>query len=57
MEMASQARFAASVFPAYLVLGNLLACLPRSLAVATLGVSAFYMGIFSALFGAWHRVF
>ena len=57
MAMASQARFAAAVFPAYLVLGNILARLPEPLPWALLAVSAFYLGAFSALFAAWHRVF
>jgi hypothetical protein len=56
MAMAGQARFAAAVFPVYLVLGNLLARLPGPLAGALLGVSAFYLGAFSALFASWHEV-
>jgi hypothetical protein len=57
MAMASQARFAAAVFPVYLVLGHLLARLPGSVAGSLLGVSAFYMGAFAALFATWHMVF
>jgi Gpi18-like mannosyltransferase len=57
MAMASQARFAAAVFPVYLVLGNLLVRLPGSLAGGLLGIAAFYLGAFSALFATWHLVF
>jgi hypothetical protein len=57
MGMASQARFAAAVFPVYLVLGRLLACMPASVAGSLLGVSAFYLGAFSALFATWHMVY
>jgi hypothetical protein len=57
MAMASQARFAAAVFPVYLVLGNILARLPGPLPGGILGMSAFYLGVFSALFATWHLVF
>jgi hypothetical protein len=57
MFMSSQVRFAAVVFPAYLVLGHLLARLPGSVAVAILGIAAFYLGSFSALFATGHLVF
>lgn len=50
MNMASGARFAAVVFPVYLVLGNLLIRVPGALATAFLGFSSFYLGAFSALF-------
>ena len=45
------------MFPVYLILGAILARLPGSLAGALLGVSAFYLGAFSALFATWHLVF
>jgi hypothetical protein len=57
MFMSSQARFAAVVFPVYLVLGHLLARLPRSVAVAMLSIAAFYLGAFSALFANGYLVF
>ncbi len=57
MGMSSQARFAGVVFPVYLVLGNLLARLPWPITGSLLGLSGFYLGIFSALFASWHWVF
>jgi hypothetical protein len=57
MGMASQGRFAAAVFPVYLVLGNILARLPVSIAGSLLGVSAFFLGAYSALFASWYLVF
>jgi len=57
MFMSSQARFAAAVFPVYLVLGHILARLPGPVPGALLGVSAFFLGAFSALFATWHHVF
>jgi len=57
MGMGSGARFAAAVFPVYLVLGNILVRLPGSLSGALLGVSAFYLGAFSALFATLHLVY
>jgi hypothetical protein len=57
MGMASHARFAAVVFPVYLVLGNILARLPGSVAGALLGVSGFFLGAYSALFACWYDVF
>jgi hypothetical protein len=55
--MNSQARYAAAVFPVYLVLGNILVRFPISLAGALLAVSAFFLGVFSALFASWYMVF
>jgi hypothetical protein len=57
MSMASHARFSAAVFPVYLVLGNILARLPATVAMSLLGISAFYLGAFSALFAAWFNIF
>jgi hypothetical protein len=52
MRMLSQARFAAVVFPAYIVIGEMLARLPRIVAVSVLALSGFMMGIYTALFAA-----
>jgi hypothetical protein len=52
MRMLSQARFAAVVFPAYIVIGELLARLPRIVAVSLLALSGLMMGIYAALFAA-----
>jgi hypothetical protein len=57
MGMGSHARFAAAVFPVYLVIGNILTRLPAPCAVAILGVSAFYLGAISALFATGYNVF
>jgi hypothetical protein len=57
MNMASTARFAAVVFPIYLVLGESLARLPPIVSVGLLGISAFFLGAFSALFAAGHDIF
>jgi hypothetical protein len=54
--MVSQARYAFSVFPVYLVLGNLLSRLPTPLAIGLLGVSAAFLGIYSALFAAGYSM-
>jgi hypothetical protein len=57
MNMASSARFAAVIFPVYLVLGEILARLPMVVSVALLGISAFLLGAFSALFAGGYSVF
>lgn len=57
MCMGSMGRFAAVVFPLYLVLGRLLAKLPIPLAAALLGVSGLLMATYAALFAAWYRIF
>ena len=57
MCMASMGRFAAVVFPAYLVLGHVLARMPASAAALVLVLSGFWMGMNAALFAAWHRIF
>ncbi len=57
MNMASSARFAAVIFPIYLVLGEILARLPPVVSSALLGISAFLLGAFSALFAGGYPVF
>jgi hypothetical protein len=57
MGMAGHARFAAVVFPFYLVLGQLLARAPAPLSAAVLAIFAFFLGTYSALFAAWYRFF
>jgi hypothetical protein len=54
MRMLSQARFMVVVFPAYIVMGELLARMPRVLAVALLALSGFMMGCYAALFAGGH---
>jgi hypothetical protein len=57
MSMGSHARFAAVIFPLYLVLGEGLARLPVIVAAALLGISAFFLGAYSALFVGGYPVF
>lgn len=53
--MMAQGRYAASVFPVYIVLGHLAYRTPRAVAAAGFGISAFLLGAYSALFAAWYR--
>lgn len=55
--MLSMGRFAAVVVPVYIVLGHILARLPVRVAVLLLGLSAFFLGVYSALFSAGYMVF
>lgn len=55
--MMGQGRYSASVFPLYIVLGQLLSRMPPPLAGLCCGFSAVYLVIYSALFAAWYRVF
>ncbi len=52
--MSSQARYAAVVFPVYLVLGQLLQRCPAPLAAALLAISAVFLAVYSALFVSWY---
>jgi hypothetical protein len=52
MRMLSQARFAAVVFPVYIVVGHLLARVPPAVAGALLALSGLMMGLYAALFAA-----
>ncbi|MCR4415525.1 MAG: hypothetical protein NUV77_24200 [Thermoguttaceae bacterium] len=55
--MLSHGRFAAVVFPAYLVAGQLLQRLPRALAWTLLGTSGFFLAAYAALFAAGYPFF
>lgn len=55
--MLSHGRFAAVVFPAYLVVGQLLQRLPRALAWTILGTSGFFLAAYAALFAAGYPFF
>ncbi len=57
MNMGSSARFAAVVFPVYLVLGQVLNRLPFIVSVALLGISSFFLGAFSALSASRNQIF
>jgi hypothetical protein len=57
MGMTSSARFGAVVFPAYLTMGQLLVRTRPLWATGILGMSAMLLGLYSALFTAWYRVF
>jgi hypothetical protein len=52
--MSSQARYAAVVFPVYLVLGQLLSRCPAPLAAALLVLSGVFLAAYSALFVSWY---
>lgn len=54
MCMASQGRFAAVVFPMYLVMGRLLCAAPPAVSVGVFALSAVYLAIYAALFAAGH---
>lgn len=55
--MASNARYAAGIFPVYLSLGHLLGRLPGHLSSLLLALSGFLLGAYSALFAAWYRFY
>jgi hypothetical protein len=52
--MAAEARYASSVFPAYLVVGQILTRLPGPLASALLALSAVTLAVYSAMFVSWY---
>jgi hypothetical protein len=55
--MASQGRFAAVVFPVYIVMGELLARMPKMIAISLLALSGVMMGLYAALFAAGYAFF
>jgi hypothetical protein len=57
MCMTGMGRFAAVVFPVYIVMGRLLAKLPWPVSAGILALCAFFLGAYSALFAAWYRFF
>jgi hypothetical protein len=52
--MQSMARYSTVVLPVYLVLGRLLCRIPATVAAAMIGIWAFFLGVYSALFAAWY---
>jgi hypothetical protein len=56
MCMLSQGRFAAVVFPAYIVMGHLLARMPKIVALSLLALSGVLMAIYAALFAAGYSL-
>lgn len=52
--MSGQARYAAVVFPMYLVLGQLLHRAPPPLAAAVLAISGLFLAVYSAMFVSWY---
>jgi hypothetical protein len=52
--LTSHGRFAAVVFPVYIVMGHLLARLPPPVPISLLALSAFLLGAYTALFAAGH---
>jgi hypothetical protein len=57
LNMASSARFAAVVFPVYLVLGGGLSRLSPVVSTVVLVISTFFLGAFSALFSGGYPIF
>jgi hypothetical protein len=57
MCMVSHGRFAAVVFPVYLVLGRILAALPLAMSMALLALSGALLGMYSAMFAAGYAFF
>jgi hypothetical protein len=55
--MCSQARYASTVFPAYLVMGRLLQRLPVQIVAMIVAICALFLGIYSALFVRWYFVY
>lgn len=55
--MLAQGRYAASVFPVYLVAGRLLSTCSAPLAATWVGFSTFLLGVYAALFASWYRLF
>ncbi len=54
--MMGHARYAAVMFPAYLVLGRLAARCPPPLLAALAGLAGALLAMYSALFAAWYRM-
>lgn len=52
--MAAEARYASSVFPAYLVVGQILTRLPGPLASVLLALSAVMLAVYTAMFVSWY---
>lgn len=55
--MNSMARYSATVFPVYLVLGRYLAAIPSPVAAVLLSVSGAIMAVYSILFVSWYWFF
>jgi hypothetical protein len=55
--MASQARFASTVFPAYLVMGRLLQAMPAPVIGIIVAIFTFFLASYSALFVRWHCLY
>ncbi len=56
MGTVGEARFAAVVFPAYLVAGQLLARLPLPIAGGLLACAAAWLLVYSAMYATWYKV-
>jgi hypothetical protein len=55
--MASQARFASTVFPVYLVMGRLLQSMPPPVVGMVIAIFTFFLASYSALFVRWHCLY
>ncbi len=54
--MGVQGRYAASVFPAYIVLARPLQRCPPALVGVLCALNGLMLGLYAALFAAWYRV-
>jgi hypothetical protein len=54
--MVGQGRYAAVVFPVYIVLGQLMFRLPSVVSRGFYCLSGFMLGAYSLLFAAWYRM-
>ena len=52
--MSAQGRYASVVFAMYIVLGHLLARLPGPTTAVMMGLSAFFLAAYSAMFASWY---
>ena len=52
--MAAHARYAAGVFPVYIVIGQLLSRIPQVMTAGVLSLCGFFLGLYSAMFSAWY---
>jgi hypothetical protein len=57
MCLAGMGRFAATAFPLYIVMGQILRRWPRVVSDGVLVISSAFLLIYAALFASWHRIF
>jgi hypothetical protein len=55
--MACHGRYAVVTFPMFIVLGHLMLRAPRAILIGVVGVSAFLLAAYAALFGSWYAFY